>query len=96
MEIAIQVVWWIGLLGALILTLVILKQVAVLLRTLRGIHQLAELIRDAARGIATNLQPVPGLAGAAEPLGRAHEAAGALARVAGSIERKLQALAAED
>ena len=93
METAIQTVWWIGLLGALVFTLVILKEVALLLRTLAGIHRLSELIRDAAEGIVTNLEPVPALAGLADPLTRTHEAAQGLAASAIALNRRLGAVA---
>lgn len=89
METAIQMVWWIGLIGALALTLVILKLVALLLRVLRDIHQLAELTRTAAWGMAGNLEAVSALP---EARGRAFElrdSVHALARAAASIERKL-------
>lgn len=56
MEAAIQVIWWIGLLGALAATLVILKQVALILRLLRDIDQLARITRKAARGLASHLE----------------------------------------
>lgn len=94
METAIQVVWAIGLAGALVLTLVILKQVALLLRVLVGIHRLAALTRDAARGIATNLEPVPGLAMIADPLGRIHAASKGVAASASALNGALETLSA--
>ncbi len=96
METAIQVVWWIGLIGALILTLVILKEAALLLRVLRDIHQLAELTREAARGVAGNVGVAPKLAGAPQLALELRDSVHGLARAAGSIERKLKALPAED
>jgi hypothetical protein len=87
MTLAIQVVWWIGLVGALAATLVILKEVALVLRALRGIHRLAVITRRAARGVAVNLECVPRLAPLPErarPLVAAHAAV----RAAGaSLER---------
>ena len=59
MRTAIEVVWWIGVLGALPATLVILKEVALLLRVLSDIHRLGVYTRDAARGIATNVAVAP-------------------------------------
>ena len=77
MRTAILAVWWIGFVGALIPTLVILKQAFLLVRTLRDILQLAEHTRTAARGIAANVasvgalgalgdyvRPIPGALGA--------------------------------
>lgn len=93
METAILVVGWIGLLGALLLTLVILKQVSLLLRTLSGILKLAQRIRDASRGIAANLQPVPTLANAAPPALALRDTVRALTRTSGSLELQLADLA---
>lgn len=93
MENAILIVWWIGLIGALLLTLVILKQVAVMLRVLRGIHELSERIRDAARGIAGNLEAVPRLGVAAEPALALRDTLRMLARTSGALERQLGTLA---
>jgi hypothetical protein len=87
MTTAIQVVWWIGLIGALPATLVILKEVTLVLRALRDIHRLAVITRMAARGVAANLECVPRLATLPErarPLVAAHVAV----RAAGaSLER---------
>lgn len=92
MDTAIQIVWSIGLVGALVLTLVILKEVALLLRVLVGIHRLSERIRVAAEGIASNLGPVPALAGIADPLGRIHGAAQGVAVSAGALNREMETL----
>jgi hypothetical protein len=94
MQTAIQVVWWIGLIGALIATLMILKEVALVLRVLGHIHRLAQLSRDAAQGVAANAAAVsrfPDLEGPARGL---REGTGALASAATSLERKLDAVAA--
>jgi uncharacterized membrane protein YcjF (UPF0283 family) len=93
METAIQVVWWIGLVVALVLTLVILKEVSLVVGTLRDIARLAELTREAARGMAGHLASASRLKGAADPAFALRDDARALARSAGSIERKLAALA---
>ena len=89
----IVVVWWTGLIGALIATLAILKQVALVLRALQDIDRLARHTREAARGIAENVAVVPSLAGLAEPLGELGAATGAMAVSAASIEQKLAGLA---
>jgi hypothetical protein len=93
METAILVVWWIGLLGALVATRVILKEVALVVRALRDINRLAEFTRDAARGVATNVEPASRLAGVGEPADTLATTTGSLTTVAASIERRLQALA---
>jgi hypothetical protein len=62
MTVAIEVVWWIGLIGALGATLVILKEVTLVLRALRDIHRLGIITRRAARGVAMNLECMPRLA----------------------------------
>ena len=92
MQRAIQVVWWIGLLGALIGTLVILKQVTLVVRALRDIQRLAEITRDAAQELATNAAAISRLEGSEEPARRLREAAVALAAAATSLEHKLQGL----
>lgn len=94
MATGIQVVWWIGLIGALVLTLVILKEAALVLRALRDIQGLAASTRDAARGLASNVGAVPTLAGAGESARRLRESVAALGEAVGSLERKLHGLAA--
>lgn len=89
MDTAIQVVWWIGLLGALIPTLVILKEVALVLRTVGEIYRLAAITRDAARGVATNVAVIPGLGVLEEPVGQLRAATGSMVVAAATIDRKL-------
>lgn len=96
METAIQVVWWIGLIGALVLTLIVLKQVAVLLRVLRDIQQLAELTREAARGLAGNAAASARLAHASGRASGFRDSVHALARAAGDVQRKLRSLKPEE
>ena len=74
METAIEIIWWVGLLGALIPPVVILKEVALVVRELRHILQLAQLTHRAAEGVAAHVQVVPqmgALAGPAEELSEA-------------------------
>lgn len=92
---AVLIAWWIGLIGALIATLVILKEVSLVLRTLRDINNLAETTRDAARGIAENVATVSRLADAAEPLDQLDVVTESLSSSAISIEQKLAKLAPE-
>ena len=89
---AILVIWSVGLIGALLATLAILKQVALVLRALDDIHRLAIITRDAARGIRSNLLPIRQLGGLDAPIRELGEATSALAAAAASIEQKLGAL----
>jgi hypothetical protein len=93
MDRAIRIVWWIGLIGALIATLAILKQVTLVLRALRDIHELAEHTREAARGISRNLDAIGRLPALAGPIGQVRQGAAAAAAAAGSLEQKAGALA---
>lgn len=61
MTAAVAVVWWLGVLGALTLTVVILKEARLVLAALRDIQHLAERTAEAARGIAEHVAPVPDL-----------------------------------
>lgn len=89
MTLAVQIVWWIGLLGALAATLAILKLVALVLRSSSDVLACARIARRAARGIATHLEPVAamdGLAAPAEEVRRgATELAHAVDRLHGSL-----------
>ena len=91
MDTAILVVWWVGLVGALLATVVILKEVAIVLRALADILRLAQITRDAARGVAANVAPASALGALA---GSAEALRAAVARQAGaaaSVGRKLAA-----
>lgn len=90
MESAIQVIWWVGLIGALAATLVILKEVALILRVLHGIHHLTERTREAAQGIARNVATTPRLADTAHAGRGLRDAARAVAVAAASLERQLE------
>jgi hypothetical protein len=89
----IELVWWLGLLGALVATLVVLKEVALVLRALRDIRELAGLTREAAEGIARNVEPTKGLGALGGPVGSLDEGTRKLADVAARIEQQLDALA---
>jgi hypothetical protein len=90
MDIAIQVVWAIGLTGALVATLVILKEVVLVLRTLRHIEELAEITRRAAEGIGRNVDVGTALDGLEGRARRLHDnslgIAGARARIEPTVE----------
>lgn len=90
----ILVVWWGGLIGALVATLVVLKQVTLVLNALRGILSLSERTREAAEGIATNVAVIPRLGEALPPAIELREAAAAIALGAASVERKLTMVSA--
>ena len=89
----IAIVWWIGLLGALAATVVVLKEVALVLRALRDIRELAGRTREAAEGIARNVESIEGLGALAGPVGELDAGTRALADVAARIEQQLDALA---
>ena len=89
---AIVLIWSIGLVGALVATLAILKQVALVLRTLQDIHALAVRTRDAARGIAANVRVIRGLGALEAPVRELREATVTLAAATASIERKVGSL----
>jgi hypothetical protein len=93
METAIQIVWWIGLIGALPATLIILKEVALLVRVLRHILELAELTRDAARQIERNVAVIPDLDGLAQPVTELRRAVEEIGTAVASIKGKLSSVA---
>lgn len=87
----ILVVWWIGLIGALGLTVIILKEARLVLGALRDIQRLADRTATAARGIAEHVAPVPDLPSALgnqEPLLTASRR---LAAAAGKFEQAVEA-----
>lgn len=89
----IQVVWWVGLVGALAATVVAVKEIALVLRALRDIERLAVLTRDAARGVAANLAPLARLDELDGPVGEIRAGTGTLASAAATVERKVDAAA---
>lgn len=93
METAIIVVWSLGLIVALIATMVILKQVSMILGVLQGIHRLGEITRDAARGIAANVEVVPDLGSIDQPVSSFAAAAAGLRANVERLEQKLDMLA---
>ena len=85
----IEIVWWVGLFGALAATLAVLKEVALVLRALRDIRELAGMTREAAEGIARNVEPIQGLGALAGPVSSLDEGTRKLAEVATHIEQQL-------
>lgn len=90
METAIQIFWWIGLVVALGLTLVVLKQVVLLLRTLAAIDRLAEYTREAASGIAVNVDADENLTEVRQPLSRLAEAIRTLSASWSSLDAEIR------
>jgi hypothetical protein len=91
-ERGVRLVWWIGLVGALILTVVILKQVALVLEALDDILRLARRTRTAADGVAANVRAVSALPRLVPPVEQLTNSAGALAGGAVALEHKLAAV----
>ena len=91
MDSVVEIIWWIGLLGALIPTAIILKEVALIVRELGHILQLAQLTHRAAEGVAAHVQVVPRMGALAEP---AEELSEALVRLQGAVSRVQAALPA--
>jgi hypothetical protein len=89
MDTAVQVIWWIGLIGALPATLVILKQLFNVLRALRHILELAELIRDAARQTAHNTAVITELDAVLEPVTNLRQAVKSSVQAVTSLSQKV-------
>lgn len=93
MKAAIQITWSIGLIGALVATLIILKEVALVLQSIRSIHRLAEYTREASQGVERNLANVSKLDGLANPARGMAQASGNLVSATASVEQKLDTIA---
>ena len=89
---AVQAVWWVGLGGAALGTLAILKQVSLVIEALQDIERLAVRTRDAAQGIQANVAVATQLPAALAPAVRVGEGAAALATTAAALERKVDSL----
>lgn len=85
METAVQVVWWVGLIAALGLTVVALKLLSGLLRTLGQLGELADRIATASDGLAGALSGPLRLAEAAEAAEDVRSGAAALQGAAGRV-----------
>lgn len=92
MTVGVQIVWWIGLVGALVMTLVILRLVELVVRDLVDIHRLAGYTRDAAKGIERNVQVIPSLANVAGPAQHLLQSTRKLAETSMAIRQKLESL----
>jgi hypothetical protein len=93
MRTAILVVWWIGLLGALVPTLVILKESFLVIGALQDILRLARLTAGAARGVAANTVAVPALRGVGDLLRPVDATLGDVAAALDRIATRLDAAA---
>lgn len=95
MEVAIVTVWSIGLAGALVATVALAKMIALVLAELSAIRRLAEITREASRGVAKNAAHGSAL----EPLGnsaqRLREAGRRQSGAVAAAGRKLDAWAGE-
>jgi hypothetical protein len=89
-ETGIQLVWWIGLIIALFLTLAILKGAFQIIFVLRGILELSEHTRKAADGIHSNLSTVRQMEALHLPAQNLQAAAASLNAAAGEIESGLE------
>lgn len=89
METPIQIIWWIGLLGALIPTVIILQEATLIVRTLRDIYTLAEITRGASGGILENVSLGTTLETLGEPAAGVGQATAQLAVAAASVEPRL-------
>lgn len=93
METAIRVIWSVGIAGALVATLVILKEVSNILHVLKKIRSLSRTTGVAAGGIRDGFSSLP-LPDLQEPVGGFARAAGRLVEPASVMEEKLRTLAA--
>ena len=92
MDTSILVVWWVALILALILTLVVLKLVVVVVRTERDILRLAHRTLPAAQGIASNTALISKLELTKGVAGQILTVAITIESVAASIEQKLRSV----
>lgn len=86
METLIQIIWWIGLLGALLATLAILKEVTLVVAALQDIYELAERTRIAAEQIADNVGAVSQMGMLEPPAEKVRDVAQQLASEAAAVE----------
>lgn len=90
MRIAIELVWWIGVLGALAATAVIVKESLLVIGTLRRMHGLAERTHIAARGVVVHLAAAPQLAGAGERIRQLDDAVADVTRMLDGVAPRLE------
>ncbi|MEO6723706.1 MAG: hypothetical protein ABIU20_05335 [Blastocatellia bacterium] len=91
-ESAVQTVWWIGLILALIVTVIDVALVIRVIRAARKIDGLADRTLTAAGGIAGNTAAISKLGATLHVASALVEKARPIVNVAGSIEKKLAAV----
>ena len=91
-EAAVQTVWWIGLILALIVTVIDVALVIRVIRAARKIDALADRTLTAAGGIANSTAAISKLGATLQVAGALIEKAGPMVNVAASIEKKLAAV----
>ena len=91
-EAAVQTVWWIGLILALIVTVIDVALVIRVIRAARKIDALADRTLTAAGGIAGNTAALSKLGATLQVAGALVEKAGPIVNVAESMEKKLAAV----
>ena len=89
MEIAIVVVWWIALLGALVLTAIAVLEIVRVVHHAREIDRLAKVALPAAVGIVENTAIIAALEGVVPVVGRLAAGSEALAETSASIARRV-------
>jgi hypothetical protein len=89
-ETGIQIVWWIGLVIALFMTLAILKGAFQIIFVLREILELSEHTKKAADGIRRNLSVARQMDALHLPAQNLHAAAASLNDAAGEIETSVK------
>ena len=92
METSVLVVWWIGLLGALALTVVAVAEIVRVVHHAMEIKRLAREVLPAAGGIVANTALIADLEGVTRTGGRLLAAVEGLGRTAASIEGHAGAL----
>jgi hypothetical protein len=88
-DLAIEITWAIGLVGILIPTIIVLKQVAVILRVLKHIEQLGARTLDAARGIRQNVAALEKLPLLKDPAVSVQQSTASITVVAQSLVARL-------
>ena len=92
MDAAIVIVWIVALLGALVLTVLVLAEVFRVVHHAREIRRLALVTLPAAVGIVENTAVLAALPAVGQTVGRLAATAAAIARVAAAIEGRTAAL----
>src|SRR5438876_3143762 len=92
METLVIVVWWISLILALLLTLIVLPVIIRVLFALREIDRLASMTLPAAVGIVENTATIAALDDVLAQAGRLLNGVQAIAGVAAGIRRKVAAV----